>query len=338
MDRRQVGVRPRENSIILDFTYNGVRCRETLRIKPTKTALKEASRKREAILYEIAMGTFDYGKHFPTSKNALKFSRNKASLISIEQALKSWVKKKERTCAHSTIRDYNSSIYYHLIPAFGSLRLDELTVAHVYDWLDTVSVNISNKRINNILGPLRQTLQDAYYDELIDKNPMDRFRYLPLDTREPEPFNRDEIAAILAQLKGDEKSLIQFAFFTGLRTSELIALRWKDVDLDSQQIHIRSATVRGREKTTKTSSGIRTVKLQPEATEALLQLSDDQLEHVFIDPTTGQPWRGDHIIRKRVWSTALERAKVPYRNPYQTRHTFASLLLSEGENPMFVAQ
>lgn len=338
MDRGQAGVRPRNNSIVLDFTYMGQRCRETLRVKPTKTAIKEASRKREAILYEIAMGTFDYGLHFPSSKNALRFSKNKGALVTVEQALKSWLKRAERRCQRSTIRDYNSAVYHHLIPNFGSLSLDDFQVSHVYEWLDTI--NISNKRINNVLGPLRQTLKDAFYEGLIDANPMDRFRYLTPETREPEPFTPNEVAQILGALEGQERNLIQFAFGSGLRTSELIALRWKDVDLPRNQVHVRTAIVRQHEKSTKTASGNRTIELQSLAREALeLQLKlSTNCERVFIDPVNDKPWKGDHIIRKRVWIPALSTAGIKYRNPYQTRHTFASMLLSSGKNPLWVAQ
>jgi len=338
MDRGQAGVRPRGNSIVLDFTYMGQRCRETLRVKPTKTAIKEASRKREAILFEIAMGTFDYGQHFPTSKNAIRFGKNKGSLVTIEEQLKQWVRKAEKRCQHSTIRDYNSSIYYHLIPHFGHLTLDQFTTAHVYEWLDTI--NISNKRINNVLGPLRQALKDAYYDGLIDQNPMDRFRYLPPETREPEPFTPSEIEKILAQLDGQSHNLIQFAFWSGLRTSELIALRWQDVDLDNNRVHIRTAIVRQREKTTKTVSGLRTVELQPAAKKALISQKklNGNSERVFHDPITNSPWQGDHIIRKRIWIPAINAAGIKYRNPYQTRHSFASIMLSSGHNPLWVAQ
>lgn len=338
MDRGQTGVRVRGDSIVLDFSYKGQRCRETLRVKPTKTAMKEASRKREAILYEIAMGTFDYGVHFPYSKNALKFAKNKAALITVESALKSWVKLAEKRCQHSTIRDYNSAIYHHLIPNFGHLSLDEFTVAHVYEWLETI--NISNKRVNNVLGPLRQALQEAFYDGHIDHNPMDRFRYLSPETREPQPFNHDEISRILNQLDGQERNLIQSAFWSGLRTSELIALRWEDVDFPNNRFYVRTAIVRQREKTTKTTAGIRTVELQPAAKEALESQSvfTKGNHRVFNDPTTDQPWKGDHIIRKRIWIPALDQAKVEYRNPYQTRHTYASVLLSMGKSPMWVAQ
>lgn len=59
---------------------------------------------------------------------------------------------------------------------------------------------------------------------------------------------------------------------------------------------------------------------------------------VFHDPRHNEPWAGDGPIRKTVWQPALRRAKVRYRRPYQTRHTYASMMLSAGEHPMWVAQ
>lgn len=332
------GIRTRGNSIVIDFTYNGQRCRESLRIKPTKTSLKEVSRKREAILYEIAMGKFEYANHFPNSKNALALSKNKGALITIEEALKDWLKRAEKRCQFSTIRDYNSAVYHHLIPSFGKLKLNELKPSHIYEWMD--SKTISNKRINNVLGPLRQTIKDAYYDGLIAENSLDRLRNLSPEFREVNPFSITEVNVILDQLKGQEQNLIRFAFWSGLRTSELIGLRWEDIDLSNHKAHIRVAVVRGKEKTTKTASGIRTLDLTQDALSALESQVDftANFTHVFHDPTTQKPWGGDHIIRKRVWTPALSKANITYRKPYSTRHTYASIQLSQGKNPLWVAQ
>ncbi len=332
------GVRIRGNSILLDFTYQGERCRETLRIKPTKTTLKEASRKREAILFEIAMGTFDYLNHFPASAKAKKYSKQLGQSITIEQALKDFLKKAERHCQLSTIRGYNSAVYHHLIPTFGHLKISELTASHIEDWLDTLS--ISNKRINNVLSPLRLVFKDAYFDQLIDKNPLDRVRFLPVEQREPNPFTQQEIIRVLDQLQGQARNLFKFAFYTGLRTSELIGLRWEDIDLPNNRFYVRVAIVGRREKATKTVSGWRTVELNPQALEALdNQKSFTQGAHrVFHDDKTGQPWQCDQAIRKRLWIPALKSARLDYRNPYQTRHTFASMMLSQGKNPLWVAE
>jgi integrase len=196
-----------------------------------------------------------------------------------------------------------------LIPTFGDLAIAELTASKVKEWLSELPC--SNKRKGNILTPLRQTFEELYHDEIIDKNPLKRV-----------------------------KNLIQFAFYSGLRTSELIALRWQDVDFENNRIFVSSAYVRGQLKDTKTKSGKQEVTLQPQAREALLSeqaFTTKQNETVFHDPDTHQPWRNDQPIRKRIWIPALKKAGINYRNPYQTRHTFASALLSRGENPLWVA-
>jgi len=187
------------------------------------------------------------------------------------------------------------------------MAISDLTAIKVKEFL--ADLPCSNKHKSNILVPLRQMY--------------------------------DDISKILQELKGQEKNLIQCAFWTGLRTSELIALRWQDVDFDKNCIHVRIAKVRGQLKDTKTKSGKRDVILQPQAREALLSqtiFTGKQNNTVFYDSRTNQPWKSDQAIRKIVWIPTLKRANVKYRNPYQTRHTFASKLLSRGENPMFVAQ
>ncbi len=338
MDRKFTGVRARGDSIVLDFIYQGHRCRETLRVKPTKTSLKQASRMREAVLHDIGFGSFEYNKYFPDSKNAFKFSKNKSAMVTIEDILNTWMKRASQKCELSTLRDYRSALKTHLIPSFGKICLSDFNASYIYDWIETL--NISNKRINNVLVPLRQALKEAFYDGLIDRNPIDNLRNLTPKTKEPEPFNRTEINQILGKLSGQEKNIFKFAFYSGLRTSELIGLRWEDVDLERSIVHVRIAIVRKNEKTTKTLSGQRTIDLSSESKQAL----QSQLEYtrnsvrVFHDPSTKKQWSGDHVLRKRVWVPALKAAGVKYRTPYQTRHTFASMLLSAGKNPMWVAQ
>lgn len=125
-----------------------------------------------------------------------------------------------------------------------------------------------------------------------------------------------------------------------MRTSELIALRWQDVDWAHGLVLVRQAWVSGEIKGPKTEAGRREIKLLPPAREALLaQRVHSQLANgcVFLDPRTGDPWSGDKPIRELFWRPALRRAGVRYRYPYQTRHTYASTLLSAGENPVWVA-
>ena len=73
------------------------------------------------------------------------------------------------------MRDYESAIYVHLIPTFGQLPLADLQGREVENWIQSLSC--SNKRVNNILVPLRQAYKDAYLDGLIDCNPLNRNRF-----------------------------------------------------------------------------------------------------------------------------------------------------------------
>lgn len=101
----------------------------------------------------------------------------------------------------------------------------------VREWRD--ALDLSNKAKNNILIPLCGVYRRAFEEEVIDRNPLTRIRALPVRSREADPFNRTEVAAILESLDKMAKEVrayFQFAFATGLRTSELLALTWNDID------------------------------------------------------------------------------------------------------------
>lgn len=336
MDRKQ-GIRVRGKSIQIDFYYLGVRCRETLKLEPTKPNLAFAVRFKSAIEHEIGIGTFNYAKHFPDSSRARLIAKTINKTIG--QALDEYIEATRRTCELSTWRNYRSAVEHHLRPNFGDIRLTDLTSAHIKSWIGTLT--ISNKRINNVLIPLRTILGDAFADGLIERNPVDRISNLAVRFEEPDPFSPSEVARILKELPDQGKNLIQFALWTGLRTSELIALEWGDIDWKKEVVRVRRACVNKLTKQPKTQAGERDVKLFPPALEALKSqkpfsfLADTR---IFLNPRTIQPWETDAQIRRTLWMPALKRAGVIYRNPYQTRHTYASTLLSAGENPLWVAK
>ncbi|KZY64712.1 MULTISPECIES: site-specific integrase [unclassified Oleiphilus] len=233
------------------------------------------------------------------------------------------------------ISGYSSALKEHLIPRFGHMFLSELKPADIRHWI--ASLSISNKRINNVLVPLRAVYAEALEDDLIAKNPLTKIKNLNVVTREPLPFNDNEIEAIYSQLEGNDLNLITFAFETGLRTSELIALQWQDIDFDNKRIYIRRAIVRGQTKQPKTKSGVRTVDLSQPAIDALLNQQQYSVKpFVFFDTKT-EKVLNDKKIRERIWKAALKKAGVQYREPYQTRHTFASRHLSNGKPIIWVS-
>lgn len=155
---------------------------------------------------------------------------------------------------------------------------------------------------------------------------------------DPDPLSVDDVFKVLSELDAPMKNQLTFAFWTGLRTGELIGLRVSDLQLENDRILIRRSVSRGIQKTTKTDKQ-RWVHLLPPAKAALLaqiKLMGAPGGWVFPNPFTRERWANESKITKR-WTRALEKAGVRYRKPYQTRHTYASMLLSAGENIMYVA-
>lgn len=346
MDRKLTGITANKSSIQIAFTYNGMRCRETIKVKPTKTSLKEMARKRDAIRYEIDMGAFDYLKHFPNSNKAQELADSQACNITITQMIDDWFKRNQNQWEYSTKRGYISKINHHIEPNFGHLTIDKFKPSMFKDWGATATNKntnepLSGKTKNEVRSIMRSAFQELYIDELIDGNPIDRVKRFKHVKKEPEPFTAVERENILAQMSGQVRNLYEFAFWTGLRTSELLALRKCDFNLDRKVIFVRKALVHGREKGTKTKAGERTHELHERALEVLIeqvQLSPDNQERIFINPKTMLPWRDDRAIYHSCWQPAIKKSGVKYRKQYNTRHTYASTMLTLNKPIAWVAR
>ena len=341
------GVRVRsESSIEIDFYYRNVRCRERIKLNPTPRNIAYCTKLKARIEHEIATGEFDYGKHFPESPRAKFFSKMPGDAFSIQDYLESWLATEKDNIKHSTLVGYKKILKYHLVPVFGKMLLTELRRKHLRDWAAS-HPDMSAKRMRNVLSPLRVALDAAVEGELIESNPLIGFKVRKRSvgkSADVDPFSSDERSAILSALDRQANNLVQFAFWTGLRTSELVALDWPDIDWFRGVVVVSRAMTQGMDEPedgTKTDAGLREVKLLPPALEALKAQKPFTFlkgAEVFQNPRAGERWTGDRVIREGMWIPALKKAGVRYRKPYQTRHTYASMMLMAGENPMWVAK
>jgi integrase len=344
------GIQVHGDSLRIDFYLHGTRCRESLGLSPTKQNIKHAEQLRGRILHEIATGEFDYSKHFPDSKIA----RERGWITpdadqTIEAGILAWLDEKTQSgrVGKACLRKYSQAINARIIPEFGKRKVTDLTRRELRHWVNRLHQEISGKTIANYLVPLRLYLGQCVEDGVIAANPLTDFRLPKIETREVEPFTDDELRSILDQCDPVYRNLFQFWAATGLRTSELLALRWEDIDLEATpefplgSIWVNRARVKhDGDKGTKTKAGTRRVRLFAPAREAL-----DAQRHrtffkqaeVFFNPRTNKPFVDDNCIRERAWKRALKAAGVEYRSPYQLRHTYASVLLSAGESPSWIA-
>jgi len=327
------------SSYEISFQLNGVRCREKIKLPPSKINLEHVINLRGEILNQIERGTFDYADYFPKSPRAKTLSKIPGRSITIESALENWLGRARTEVQKSTYTTYRKDVHNNLIPAFGHLSLADITKSDVRNWVS--GKTCSRKRVCNILTPLRQVLADAFEDDLIPKDPL--FGYTPKKKGEkkppPDPFTPEEMSRILAEADGQILNIIQFWAWTGLRTSEIVALEWGD--LDKSEVNICRALVEDEIKGPRTEAGYRAVLLLPPARDAIKA----QRQHtyfagkaIFHNPRTNAAWKSNKAFSEHYWRPLLKKAEVRYRKPYQLRHTYASTFLSSGENIHWLAR
>ncbi|WP_419227613.1 site-specific integrase [Alteromonas sp. OM2203] len=323
---------------VIDFTLNHERYRETIPAPHNKTASKRIE-EQEAI-YKMAISLNDkaIAGRFPNSKIIQK-AFDTGCDYTIHDYSNIWFKQKQRNWSHTTIRGYTQKYNSYIKPNWGHLLLSDFKASMFDEWAS--SSLLSGKSINETRNVLKQIYNRAFMDEVILKDPTDFIQRYKQTHHEPIPFTNHEIAKILGALKLPYKSYFQMAFYTGLRTGELLGLRWEDVDLFKRCAYIRVNLIAGIEKAPKTSGSIRRIELHDLALQALTDLKNSEYydpKRVFIDPRTMREYKYADGLRKYVWKPTLQKLNIQYRYPYQCRHTYASMMLTQGRNPMWVAK
>lgn len=229
----------------------------------------------------------------------------------------------------------------------GSLRIREFRAQYVDLLVNTLrerkgikGPTMSNTRLNDILLRVVRPLLDlAHQREYLDKNPHEWVQ--KRRTEHPDdidPFSFDEMMVLMAALPNAKwVRYYTVAFGTGLRPSEQNALQWAHIDFAGKTILVRQGVVRGRQTLLKTKGSRRDVDMLPMVEEALRsQYAARSGQYVFSNARGGPLFQEG--MRRRVWDPTLKRAGLRHRNAYQTRHTFATLMLSQGEEIAWVAR
>lgn len=332
-----------KTSIEIDFYYWGKRCKPRIKAIPTDANLRRAAAFRIEIIEAIKNDTFVWSESFPDIP--CPFNKENKTL-KLKQYLRDWLKANSQYYSSSTIGGYNKIIEGHLIPEFGELQLFEVRLKHVKSFASGLTGK--SKTIGNIISVLRAALDDAVEDEHIEVNPIANYKIKrkrgAASKRKPpiDPFTHNERMAIINTLSGQDKNLVEFAFWTGLRPSEYIALNWSDIDFINGYVDINKAVTDAAEEAEepKTEASIRKVKLLPPALDALRRQKDYTFlrgEEIFQNHDD-ERWTGAAQVRKTMWQHALKKAGVRYRKLYNTRHSFASMLLTDGEPIQWVSK
>jgi len=336
------GIKPHGKGIQLTFYWNGDRFRPTLKIPPTAANIKYAERLKAEIERAIALGTYtldQYAAHFPTSRFARSIPE-KRQTETFAQVAEKWLAASSHLSAGTLIK-YRQALKFWL-EHLGETRIDQIQYSNIAALAN--SQNWGPKNRNNILIPLRQVLEIAYLDGTIHFNPSERIKNSKVQKEPPDPLTAHEVDLVLSRMiqKYDAQiaNLFEFALFTGMRPSETIALRWGDIDFVRGLARVKRARTFGKEHTTKTYK-VRDIELSTRALAALTKQKEWTFlkgGYVFENPVTGAPYTEERPLRRAYWNPTLKTLGLRERSFYQTRHTYATLSLMAGANPMWVAK
>lgn len=343
MGRVGDGVEVRDKSIRLSFTLDGKACRETLKtdgapMAPTPANVKYARRLAAEIRDRIRCGAFNYADYFPASQNATS-----GRAVTVGEQLGLWLST-QTDKARSTLKGYGVAVEWWKgkvgTKPLKSLKHSDILLALASEpkW--------TGKTRNNKASVLRQALALALRDGAINSSPIEGLEPATHQRPQPDPFSRDEAEAIIAGMAARYNDQIAnyfgFKFFTGLRTSESLIVRWESIDWRREQMLVSDALVLGVATGSTKTNTARVVQLNSRALEYLkAQKAHTFMQShglVFPDPRTGKIWTDDEPPREMYWRPLLKKLGIRYRSPYETRHTYATMLLMAGVAPAYGAR
>lgn len=328
------GVIARDAHLQIDLRAQGYG-RERLNLQPTPANINLAARMRQEILGKIERGTFVLAEYFPDSP---RVKGDSASLTWKELGAE-WLALKKAEVAHSTLHHYEQTLNSYHFADWAAERIGELDFRKLMAKLAMLPAHW--KTFNNIASVLQMVLEYGHKANLL-REPLHEHVQLrkPKTKPMPDPFTLAEVDTILAKIKEPRGlNYYEFAFFSGLRPSEMIALKWAHVELRSGTVTVQQALTRSKEKGTKTGD-IRVVELNTRALAALSRqqaISRAASSYVFLG-LDGHPYTTTDGPLDAFWKPALKLSELRSRDARQTRHTYATLCLHAGLTPAWVAQ
>lgn len=346
---------PGKGTLFMDFRYAGQRLREYTMLPDTPSNRKRLQKALDRIETEIALGAFDYvrtfGKPMPAQKDEVNSEESPAKPATtatppFREFTEQWYQEVEVTWRRSYKITQRGVLDKYLLPQFGEKEVGRITKADILEFRASLAKvtarksdeTLSNRRINAILKPLRQILNEAA-DRFEFTSPYRNIRPLKMKRSDVQPFTLDEVDAILKTVRQDYRDYFVVRFFTGMRTGEVHGLKWKYVDFERRLILVRESIVLKEEDELKTDGSVRDIQMSQMVYDALksqYQASNEFSEYVFCNQA-GQPIDNQNFLN-RIWNPLLRHLGLAHRRAYQMRHTAATLWLAAGEAPEWIAR
>ena len=271
--------------------------------------------------------------------------------------------KKPYVKANTYSGTYLAPVENHLIPYFGQMNMDEIRAYHIQKYINDVAGKYAPETVKKDYNALQLIFQTAFDNQLCSSSPMTKSIRLPKyeTVTEKHSFTQEQYDLVYDMAKQVENGLsIMVVLETGISRSELLGLRWKDLDLDNALLRINQGLVfyysEDHGKWVSESDGLKNKYRQrsipimdTELLERLKALPHEitvdkrqvKTEFVFHSPE-GKPYQPNNWVN-RVFKPFMEdvhivHPDIPMLSVHELRHTRATLWIAQGINPYMVAR
>ncbi len=239
--------------------------------------------------------------------------------LTLNEAHELYEKTMKPTLKPSTVIGYEKNWKAHLLPRFGDWPLSSIDRAALTAFDQELARDgLSPATRNNIVMPLRTMIWNAI--ELGKRHGKPDFPKLSkVQSKVFEPPSAPDVEAVLSATDGNAKVAFALAAYAGLRASEVIGLRWVNVNLETGLLFVREAMTHGVVVTPKSGHQ----RAIPIATplQAILEEAKKRSRSQFVSPSSrGKSW--SHGGLRQAFNRALERAELPHTRLHDLRHFF----------------
>jgi integrase len=279
------------------------------------------------------------------------------AIPTVDEYRKKWEAELEKTdLKRSTKESYAYLLNKHVVPAFGTQRLDAIDYSRLKAWVIVQAGEYSKDSVRLQIAVLRTMLQEAVNEGILPANPVVKlgkfYRSGKKIKEKIDPFTILELHLI--EEKCRERFPEYYVFIlcmarTGMRIGEVTALQWWDIDFSRGYILVRRNIPHHRQvETTKTAASERKVDMSPELAAELKRLLTERKKEAFSEgkPHDAEEWvfrtdKGTPIhytnFLRRIWHRVQDLAQVRRRTPHNLSHTWASHMLAGGADLAYVS-
>jgi integrase len=276
--------------------------------------------------------------------------------ITVREFVPRWLDYKETSGVRPrSLNRYRGLLASDVLPVIGSMRLDRVKVAHIRNVLDKAAARgLSIRSVQHVRGVVSALFTTAVEWELVPSNPVKAVKAVKAPRPELAVPTAAQAKALLEAAKGTQwPTAILLSVATGARRSEVLGLKWGEVDLDKRRVSIVRSLQRVPGKGleffgTKTERSRRLIILPPfavaplrawKAEQAARQLAAGPAWHdsgLVCERGDGQPLDPDsfsHAVKRLMGKAGLD----PATRLHDLRHGLATLLLEQGTDIVIVS-